>query len=173
MIKLRHLSALAASVAALAVWTASPANAQFIWEPYGDWEITVISDDMDPIKKVYMRTGYLPDPNEQLPSRDVLAFGFLVAGPEAVAFLPRGTAAKVLWPYCELNRSSYAVDGSAPKFISTLSAPAHCNMVDPDGQTIRDFSGGKTARVKIREDVRTISLKGFSAALARARQLSR
>lgn len=77
------------------------------------------------------------------------------------------------WPECDFDNASYSVDGSKAKYIATLENPGDCDTVPMNGELIKKFKTGRTARLRIDYVDGDVSLNGFPAAWARAIKIAR
>lgn len=150
----------------------TPASAQRggpEWETFGDWKVAKVSDEMDPVSHVVLRTTFTPDAGEVFSGP--YDFGFRIFGRSLITLdVDLEMAGKNFWPHCDFESSSYSVDGSSPEFIATVDDPGNCD--DVSMSVINRFKAGSEARLKLRYTTGSISLKGFTAAWNRFRQLS-
>lgn len=143
------------------------------WEQHGDWFVKALHDDMDLVTQVKMSTSFESDKHPAYRASDDMKFGFTVFnGRLVVQSHSLSLGGRDYWPFCENNLASASVDGGRAIQIATVSGGGRCNQVDPDGILISQFRAGQAARLRVHYDDGAISLKGFTAAWNRARQLS-
>lgn len=141
------------------------------WENFGDWQVAKISDSMDPVPQVLIRTKF--DKISRSPKSEEFVIGFQLTGKRSMRLHTMvNLGVDAYWPECGFNSSSYSVDGSKAKYIATIDNPGGCDLVSRTGDVIKKFSTGRTARLRIDGVDGDISLAGFPAAWARAIKLS-
>ena len=147
------------------------------WEQYGDWYVKALHDDMDTVTHVRMFTAfnYTPStPGTRLPWQDDFNLGFEIFGGSVVTLSPSaGFLGKGYWPHCDYDLSSASVNGAKAVRLTPVDMPGSCNAVDRNGEAIQQFKVGSQARIRMGYMDGKISLAGFSAAWARAMQLSK
>lgn len=145
------------------------------WERFGDWYVKALHDEMDTVTDVRLFTAfnYTPSPGIK-PWQDDFNLGFEIFGGSVVALSPSsGFLGDGYWPHCDYDLSSVSVDGAKAVRLTPVDMPGSCNKVDRNGEAIQQLKQGKKARIRLGYMDGTISLSGFSAAWARAIQLSK
>ncbi|MGK9417195.1 hypothetical protein ACSSUR_13735 [Pseudomonas cedrina] len=142
------------------------------WESFGDWQVSKISDAMDPVTKVLIRTKF--EHTSRPASGDGYVIGFRIIGRSIMKLDTMvNLGVDEFWPECDFDNASYSVDGSKVKYIATVESPGDCNTVPMNGELIKRFKSGRTARLKIDGVDGDISLNGFPAAWAKALKIAR
>lgn len=146
------------------------------WESFGDWHVKALHDDMDIVTHVRLFTEFTlsekPSPYVASIKKD-LAFGLSIFGGSLVTTSHSlNLGGRDYWPYCDNDLSSASIDGGRAVQVATIPAGGSCNRVDANGPLISQFKAGQSAKLRVSSDNGVISLKGFSAAWDRARQLS-
>lgn len=151
---------------------AAPAAAQPPrWETFGDWQVAAVHDDMDPTSHVILRTTMQVE-GERSYLRPTYEIGFRVFGGILIALDPDiQMPGRNSWPSCDFDLSSYRLDGQPVRYLADVDDGGSCNHVSQS--VIRDFMRGRAARLRLNGVDGSISLRGFSAAWNRARQLAR
>ena len=147
-------------------------------EIFEDWELIVMHDEMSPTSRIEIRTKFTPIPKQdfayQYYKDKEYYVGFEIFGGSLITLsYTLNLGGKHFWPYCEYNNSSFSVDGAKAQYIATIEEPGDCNSISTNGSVIKAFKAGSQAKLRLGYNDGFISLKGFSEAWARARQLSR
>lgn len=163
---LRPMRALLTLLGLSFIPSASFAQDHADWETFGDWQVRAVQDDMSPVSQIVIRTTVKSEDGSSF------EYGFTVFGRSLVTQnVTYDFGAKNFWPYCELEYSTYKVDGmSKPEYIATIDDGGSYDNVSL--QVIRQFQRGQTGKVKIKYKTGTISLIGFSAAWKRLQALA-
>lgn len=143
-----------------------------VWESFGDWQVSKISDAMDPVTKVLIRTKF--EHTSRPASGDGYVIGFRVIGRSTMKLYTMvNLGVDEFWPECDFDNSSYSVDGSKAKYMAIVENPGDCDTVPMNGELIKKFKSGRTARLRIDGVDGDVSLNGFPAAWARAMKIAR
>lgn len=146
------------------------------WEPFGDWKVRAVHDDMDTVTQVVVTTDFTdtPKPGSPFAPKTDLTIGFIIFGGRLVILSPSvGFVGEMYWPSCDHDLSSVSVDGKKAIRLTPVEDPGSCNNVAKNGEAIRQMMNGKAARMRVGYTDGTVSLKGFKEAWARALKLSR
>lgn len=157
----------------------SPSVGASEWERFGDWQVKALHDEMDTTTRVRLFTEFHESDEdrykrvnfEEEKKRNI---GFEIFGGHVVTLSPSyGFIARGYWPFCEMDASTVSVDGSKAIRVSTVGAAGECARVTRNGELIRQFKAGSSARMRIGREDGSVSLKGFAAAWDRALQLGK
>jgi len=142
------------------------------WEYFGDWKVVKISDAMDPVTQVLIRTNFVR--TSRSISGESYVIGFRITGRSTMELDTMvNLGVDAFWPECDFNNASYSVDGSKAKYIATVESPGDCDTVPMNGELIKKFKSGRTARLRIDGVDGEVSLNGFPAAWTRAMKIAR
>jgi hypothetical protein len=142
------------------------------WESFGDWEVAKISDTMDPVTKVLIRTNF--ERTTRASTEDGYVIGFRIVGKSIMRLYSMvNLGVDEYWPECGFNNASYSVGGSKAQYIASIDNPGDCNLVPMNGELIRKFKTGQTAKLRIDGVDGDVSLRGFPEAWTRAMKLAR
>lgn len=144
------------------------------FESYGAWKVAPLHDYMDLSSHVLMRTTFASSERGAREGQDVDAtFGFRIFGGSLMIIHASGAFGRNTWPNCDLDSSSYSIDGSPPRQIASIQRPGSCNAVPMDGELVQSLKHGGVAYVRLGRHNGYISLEGFTEAWERAREFAR
>ena len=159
---------------ALFFFMSAEAFAQPRFESYGAWKVAPLHDYMDLNSHVLMRTTFASSERGAREGQDVDAtFGFRIFGGVLMSLDASHAFGRNSWPSCDLDSSSYSIDGSPTRRIASIQIPGSCNAVPMDGELVQSLQQGGVAYVRLNRRNGYISLEGFADAWERARELAR
>jgi hypothetical protein len=119
---------------------------------FGEWTVQKESDDLDVYSKISVATQ---------------GFSFTLFNGDTIIL---GNT----WPLCKWDTATYSVDGGkATHLLDHGRSAPDCDDIALNGRTIAAFKSGMSVRMRGPYGDEEFSLVGFSAALAKAKQLSK
>ena len=141
------------------------ALAEAIWGPtleFGDWEAVVITDDFENEKRPIM-TGnvFEEDGSEKLGRFTISRFKQLSTGihAEVSIYISFFSGA---WPECDYEQTKYKIDEGKSLQFPKIGHTCETLILNP--QLIKEMKKGNVLKIKVKNQVGIISLKGFTKA---------
>lgn len=158
------IKSMLAPFAALLTVTAAPIAAETLY--FGDWKVTLNTDEMDVLQVAQISTKA---EQSKYPALGADELTFMVSKFGVKMLSPATTS----WPECKGGTATISVDGKKAQFVHQWGEYELCNEARLKPSTELAMKGGQTARLRAGYVDYTVSLKGFSAALAHAKKITR